>query len=173
MNKKLQQQISEAIIIFCTLLLILVVNGAIPFLTLPVLLQGFWATGFAESISHGNILNIFAADIGYPQPAAIAFGLSAVLPMSWFIKLGIYGADAYSLVFAIWLGIAFYGCTALAKIFKIGFYHSILLAVAWLTMPIIWGHTGYSMLQLGIALLPFYFLNFLFVPQKENLELLL
>lgn len=161
MIKKLKKQISEAIIIFCSLVLILVINGAIPFLTLPVVLQGFWATGFAESISHGSIFNIFAADIGYPQPAAIAFGLSAVLPMSWLIKLGMYGADAYSLIFAIWLGIAFYSCMALAKNYKLSFYSSILLALTWLTMPIVWGHNGYSMLQLGIALLPFYFLNFL------------
>lgn len=161
MNKNIQKQIFKLITIFCAFTLILVVNGAIPFLTLPVFTQGFWATGFAESISHGNIFNIFALDIGYPQPAAIAFGLSAVLPMSWLIKFGIYGADAYSLIFAIWLSIAFYGCMALAKSYKIGFYCSVLLAVAWLTMPIVWVHASYSMLQLGIALLPFYFLNFL------------
>jgi hypothetical protein len=142
-------------IIFCFFVAILI-NNTIPYISLPTLGQALWAMGYAKSISNGGLLNVYALDFGIPQPAAIAFGLSAVLPMGWLIKLGMLPEAAYSFIFSLWLALAFWGAYKFAVLLsnniKIAPFYSLL----WLITPIITKHAGYSMLMLGIALLPFY-----------------
>lgn len=152
------------------LFLALFINGALPFVTIPTLYQALWATGYAESYTHGHIFNIFAHDIGYPHPAAISFGLAATWPMSLLLRIGFLAPDAYTIVFAIVLTVAFIACIKLALQQGVTYAKSLLLALTWLSMPMVWVHAEFSMLQLGIALLPFYFLNFLNFIYLDNLK---
>lgn len=133
-----------------------VVNGAIPFVAIPTLGQAMWSIGFAQSFANESIFTIHALNIGIPKPAAISFGLSGVYPASIFIRMGMHPVDAYALMNVMWLSIAFYGCWSIAIRWGISPPVSALLAVSWLTMPMIWWHASYSLLLLGIALLPFY-----------------
>src|SRR5207244_1252254 len=66
-------------------------------------------------------------------------------------------ADAYSLAFALWFTIAFYGAYRFVRLLGGKGGISLLCALLWLTTPVIWQHAGYSMTSLGMALLPAYF----------------
>ncbi|GAB2479667.1 hypothetical protein GCM10027082_33230 [Comamonas humi] len=74
-----------------------------------------------------------------------------------FIEIGLHAADAYAFMVACWLSVAFYGAYRLARFMGASPRFSILAALSWGTMPMVWNHAAYSMLSLGIALLPFYF----------------
>lgn len=139
-------------------LFILVIYGAVPFLSLPTLSQTIWLTGFSESFTNGSLLNLYANNMGAPQPAAIAFGLSGAYPVSILLRIGLHPADAYSFVASAWLGLAMYSTYKIARRFGSSTYISILASIVWLSMPIIWQHANYSMLSIGFALIPFYFL---------------
>ncbi|RUU64600.1 hypothetical protein EOD04_20715, partial [Mesorhizobium sp. M2C.T.Ca.TU.009.01.2.1] len=133
----------------------LFVNGALPGLMVPTTGQAIWMLGFAQSFANG--LSIYATNFGLPSPAPISFGLAAALPTALFLKIGIPPADAYSLTFAIWFGVAFYGAYRFVRHIGGRSGISLLCALLWLTAPVIWVHADYSMVSLGIALLPAYF----------------
>ncbi len=148
----------ELILAPMAVLVVLFVNGAVPFLMLPTLGISVWSMGFSQSFANGPLLDFYAHDFGIPKPAAMAFGLAGAWPASLLIRLGLSPADAYTGVAALWLGLAM--CSAYQIVRRFGATRSIALlgAVAWMIMPIIWAHAGYAMLSLGIALLSFYFL---------------
>lgn len=148
----------DVLLALCGLALACSVHGAIPGWMLPVQLQMLWSGGFAESLANQGWLALYAHDFGLPAPAPISFGLSAVLPMAALIRWGMPLQDAYSLTVMLWLAIAFVGAAALAARLGVQSSLSWLLATCWLTLPVVWGHAGYSMLALGIALLPAYLL---------------
>jgi hypothetical protein len=146
------------IILFLLLMcFVLFLHGAIPFLAVPTLGQAVWTAGFGQSFVNPSGFSIFAANFGLPHPSAIAFGLSGALPVGLFISMGLHPADAYAAMAAMWLAVGFYYAWRLAMLFEFRFFPAFLAAVLWMSMPIIWAHAGYSMLSLGIALLPFYF----------------
>ncbi|PBI79466.1 hypothetical protein A9993_06830 [Rahnella victoriana] len=158
-----------------TALFVLIVffYGAVPYLTLPTLGQAIWTTGFAKSFTYGGIFEIYANNIGYPQPAAIAFGLSGAYPVSLFMRLGFSAAASYSLMISSWLLVAYYACYKISVKFNVEKNLAWLLAALWLTMPAIWAHSGYSMLALGIALFPFYILctiNLFQITEQQQLR---
>ncbi len=138
------------------LAVVFVVNGTVPGLLIPTTAQALWTVGFAQSFINDGF-SLFAHNIGAPEPAAIAFGLSGALATSAFLKLGLAAVDAYSAAFALWLTVAFGGAYKLTRRFGGEAMISLLSATLWCTMPVVWFHNGYSMLALGIALLPFYF----------------
>ncbi|TJW39609.1 MAG: hypothetical protein E5W83_30530 [Mesorhizobium sp.] len=144
----------------------LFVNGALPGLMAPTTGQAVWMLGFAQSFANG--FSIYATNFGLPDPAAISFGLAAALPTALFLKIGVPPADAYSLAFALWFTIAFYGAYRFVHLIGGRGGVSLLCALLWLTVPVIWQHSGYSMLSLGIALLPAYFYAALRLARYER-----
>lgn len=158
----------DVLLALCGLLLACSVHGAIPGWMVPVHLQMLWSGGFAESLANQGWLALYANDFGAPAPAPIAFGLSGVLPMAALIRLGLAMPDAYAMTVLLWLAVAFGGAAALAS--RLGAHRrtAVLLATCWLTLPTVWGHAGYSMLAMGIALLPTYFLMALSLLQAHG-----
>lgn len=158
MSASPQWNIGEIFLAVIALIFILFLQSAIPFLMIPTLGQAVWTMGFAQSFTHGSFFTIYAHDFGFPKPAAIAFGLSGAWPASIFLRLGLSAADAYAAMAMSWLTVAFFATFIMARKFGNTRSMALLGAVAWMSMPTIWNHAGYSMLSLGISLLPLYFL---------------
>lgn len=171
MDKFLFKDRFSRYLFFCMCLLLgFVINGAVPFLATPTLLQALWTTGFSQSFLNNSLFSIYAHNFGIPEPAAIAFGLIGAWTSAFFIWLGLHPSDAYSCMVLIWLLVAFVSAFKIGLMLRLSFYQSTFVALVWVTMPVIWAHAGYSMLSLGIALLSFYFLNTfkLFFCSSEN-----
>lgn len=158
MSENNRWSLKELLFALFAFLLVIFVYGAIPFLMIPTLGQTIWSMGFSQSLASGRLFDFYTHDFGIPTPAAIAFGLAGVWPASLLIRLGIPAVDAYSTMAALWLALAMYSAYQIAHRFGTTRYAALLGAVAWMTMPIIWKHAGYSMLSMGMALLSFYFL---------------
>ncbi|WP_132958784.1 hypothetical protein [Rhizobium sp. BK251] len=148
--------------------LVLLLHGAIPFFMTPTLGQAVWTSGFAQSFANGPLYSIHTHDFGLPVPSAIPFGLAGALPVSWLIRLGLHPSDAYAGMAAFWLTVAFGSAFLISRSFGATRSVSLLLAMTWMSMPIIWAHAGYSMVSLGIGLLPFYFLAALRLFELES-----
>lgn len=151
-------KIVRLFIFFLGLALILLINGAIPFVSVPTLGQMFWTMGFAQSIANQGVFDLYATNFGYPSPAAMAFGLAGAYPASLALKLGLDAVDAYALMIMFWLSISFFSAYKIATYFKLSTNYSTLCALLWASMPVIWNHASYSMISTGIALLSFYFM---------------
>tara|TARA_R110002051_G_scaffold55802_1_gene103618 strand:+ start:2382 stop:4562 length:2181 start_codon:yes stop_codon:yes gene_type:complete len=161
--------------LLCVLVIyILAIHGAVPGVSLPTLGQAVWLTGFAESMSSGPLISLYADDFGIPKPAAIAFGLSGAFPCAVLIEFGMQPVNAYALVIATWLMVAF--ASAIWFCVRLGMSRrgAMLMAAVWITLPIIWTHANYSMLSIGFALIPAYSLAALrlldpYVPAKRSI----
>ncbi|MFZ0219279.1 MAG: hypothetical protein WAL30_03635 [Candidatus Aquirickettsiella sp.] len=124
---------------------------------MPTLSTAVWTTGFSQSFLNQSLLSIYAYNFGFPHPAAIAYGLAGAYSCALFMALGLPAADAYSMMFAVWLALAFWGAYSLGLALGLTEIVALLAAALWLSLPIVYLHATYSMLALGIALLPFYF----------------
>ena len=147
------------VVAFAAWALAMAINGAIPFVTLPTLGQVVWTMGFAQSLAAQVPWALHAIHFGAPEPAAIAFGLAGAFPASLLLRLGFHTGDAYALVACGWLTVAFLGASRMACALGADSIRAALAALCWLGMPMIWMHSGYSMLSFGMALLPAYYLT--------------
>jgi hypothetical protein len=137
----------------------LVLYGALPFIGIPTLGQALWSSSFAQSFANNGFFTVYASNIGAPSAAAMAFGLAGAWIQSLFIRMGFFPADAYSLMCAFWIVIAYIAAYKLALKFCMDRALAIIAAAAWISLPVCWGHTAFSMLAFGILLLPLYFLS--------------
>lgn len=145
-----------------------VVSGAIPFLTMPTLGQALWALGFAESMANSFPPSLYATNFGNPDPAPVAFGLSAVYPMAVLLSFGAHPSVVYSKVFAIYLIISALGAYGFFRLLSRSHWIAVLLAAVWVGSPIVVQHQSYSMVSLGIALIPTYLLSYAFFFQEKR-----
>ena len=139
----------------------LVLHGAVPFLLNPTLAQAVWSLGFSQSFANQSLWTVYATNFGAPEPAAMAFGLPGAWLAGVYIQLGLKPPDAYSAMVASWMTLAMGAAYRMARHFSVGPALAALGALGWMSMPVTWAHAGYSMLSIGIALLPLYFLCFL------------
>lgn len=147
-----------AVLVSC-LGLVLVVNRAVPFVTLAQQDFSLGWIGFAEDLATHSLLHPHATSMGYPAEVPLAFGLTAVIPMAILIRAGLNGPDAYVLVEAMVLLIAFLGARALARMLGAGWWLAAGSATLWLILPIVWVTSAqYMMVGWGFALLPGMFL---------------
>ncbi|MEA2120099.1 hypothetical protein [Halovibrio sp. HP20-50] len=138
------------------LLGLLTLHGALPGISVPTLGQANWILGFAESMAQNGVWSVYATHFGGPAPAPIAFGLAGAWPTAVFLRLGIAPEDAFSLMYAAWLTAAFFGAYWVARHYRVSPSLALLAASVWLSLPMVWWHSQYSTLALGIALLPAY-----------------
>lgn len=146
----------NAVVFLVTLASVLFLHGAVPFVAVPTLGQAVWTAGFGQSFVNESMLTVHAHSFGVPKPAAIVFGLAGAYPVGLLIGLGLHPADAYAAMAAIWLTVAFIGAWRLGLLLGLPRSMASLAAGLWMSMPIVWAHSGYAMVSLGIALLPFY-----------------
>lgn len=138
------------------LLGVLLLHGAVPFIALPTLGQAVIMMGSSQAFANDSVLTVYSRWFGYPQPAALLMGMPVAYPAGLMIKMGLHPADAYAAMAAIWLTVAFFGAKRLSIWLGLRGLGALIAAVLWMSMPVTWGHAGYSSLSLGIALLPFY-----------------
>lgn len=158
MNNNQRPRLGDGMLLTSTMVFVLFLYGAVPLVMTPTLGQALWTTGFSQSFANGPWYSIYAHDFGIPKPAAIAFGLAGAWPASVLIRFGLHPADAYAGMVSFWLMIAFLSAYTIGRMFGANRATAVLGGAAWMSMPVIWAHSEYSMLSLGIALLPFYFL---------------
>jgi len=137
--------------------LVAAVYGSVPFYSAPMIGQLMWVSSFAQSFANDGWLSVFAHNFGYPRPASMAFGLPGALVEGLLLRItSLRATDAYSFMTIAFLAMAAWGAIRLAQQIGLRYRAGLLAAAVWLTMPVVWAHAGYSMLSIGIALLPFY-----------------
>jgi hypothetical protein len=147
----------HAIPFVAALAIVAVVYGAVPFVALPTLGQALWISSFAQSFVNGGWPAIFAHNFGIPHAAPIAFGLSgAFLESAFLVTMRLNAADAYSATTLTFLAFALWGAMRYASMLGLRYPYALALALVWGTAPVIWAHASYSMLSIGIAMLPLY-----------------
>lgn len=135
------------------------IYGSIPFIAVSSLGQMLWVSGFARSFANAGPFSIYAHDFGAPLPAPMAFGLSGTMLDSIILRLlPLNAVDAYALTMVMILALAFAGAMSLAR--RLGAQGLLPASAAclWTSLPMVWVHSQYSMLSMGFALLPAYFL---------------
>jgi hypothetical protein len=134
----------------------LFVNGAVPMLATPTLGQAASMMGYAQSFANQHWYSLHAHAFGYPVATALATGLPLAWVAGWAVRLGAGAADAYSLATALWITVGYVGAHRFARMCGARAYLPALSAAAWMSLPMVWAHQGYSSLGLGLAMLPLY-----------------
>jgi hypothetical protein len=147
----------NALCLVVLLAFVAAIYGAIPFYSAPVMGQLVWVSSFARSFANGGWLAVFSHNFGYPQASPIAFGLPGALVEAALLRVTpLRAADAYSVMTIVYLSLAGWAAIRCAQQLGLSYRAALVAAVVWLTMPMVWAHSVYSMLSIGIALLPFY-----------------
>lgn len=132
------------------------VSGAVPMLAVPTLGQAASMMGYAQSFANQHWYSLHAHSFGYPVATALATGLPLAWVAGWAVRFGAGAADAYSLAAALWITVGYVGAYRFARMCGARAYVPALSAAAWMSLPMVWAHQGYSSLGLGLAMLPLY-----------------
>jgi len=157
-----------------SLAIIVTTFGAIPFYAIPDLLQVLWGSGFSESFVNAGIPAVKAINFGLPNPPSMSNGLVGSVIQSFFIRIfDLHAADAYDLMAIVLLALALWGAIRLCQKLGTSIITGSFLSLIYLTLPVIWWHSGFWTLSFGFALLPFYlFACFeLIYPQTDQAEI--
>ncbi len=159
----------KALCLVVLLAAIAAIYGSIPFYSAPVMGQLVWVSSFAQSFANDGWFTVFSHNFGYPRTAPMAFGLPGALVEGALLRVTtLSAADAYSFMTVGYLALAGWGAIRCAQRIGLSYRAAVLAAVVWLTMPMVWAHAVYSMLSIGIALLPFYLNQALRVCRIDN-----
>lgn len=172
MAKGARVSLVDFLLAFVFLCFFLILYGALPFIGIPTLGQALWSSSFAQSFANHGLFDFYADNIGSPGKAAMAFGLAGAWIQSLFIRVGFFPADAYSLMCAFWIVVAYAAAYKIASRFCKDRRLSIITAAVWVSMPVCWGHTAFSMLAFGMLLLPLYYLSSINLRDCESSSLI-
>lgn len=152
-----RHSLTNALCAFALFALIVAIYAAIPFYSIPVIGQAMWVSAFARAFEHSGWLALFAHNFGYPNPAPMAFGLPGALVQAVLLRItSLRPTDAYSCMIILYLALANWGAIRFAQQIGLRYRMALVAAAIWLTAPVVWAHAGYSMLSIGIALMPLY-----------------
>jgi hypothetical protein len=151
-----RQSIVVTVFVVAGLMWTLFVNGAVPLLATPTLGQAASMMGYAQGFANQHWYSLHAHAFGYPVATALATGLPLAWVAGWPIRLGTGAADAYSIAVAFWLTVGYVGAYRLTRMFGTISCVAALSAAAWMSLPMVWAHEGYSSLGLGLGMLPLY-----------------
>jgi hypothetical protein len=136
---------------------VIIVYGAIPFVSIPTLGEFVWASGFAQSFLNAGWPSVRAINFGIPAHMPIPFGLAgAFLESTVMYLFHVKAWDAYAIGAVIWLALALVGCICLARLIGACDIKAAYYSLVYLTLPVVWNHAGYTMVSFGFALLPLY-----------------
>jgi hypothetical protein len=147
----------------------LLVNGAVPFVMLPALGQPAVMLGYAQDFANQPWYAIYAHSFGYPAPTGLATGLPLAYVASVLLRVGVSHTAAYSGSMVFWLGLGYWGAWRLASLLGGRGVLPALAAATWMSLPMVWVHTAYSSLGLGMALLPTYFYSAVTLLETSSL----
>lgn len=135
-----------------------IVHAMIPFKSVPFLGFILWASGFSNSIAKGEAWTT-AMNFAMPVGALPAFGLPFNVVQASLISLfDLQVLDSYALSADLFLAAALAGCFLLARHLGGTRAISAIIAVLFLTLPLIKESDFFGPLGMSFALLPTYFL---------------
>jgi hypothetical protein len=162
----------NALCLVVLLALVAAIYGSIPFYSAPVMGQLVWVSSFAQSFANDGWLAVFSHNFGYPQQAPIAFGLPGAIVEAALLRVTpLHAADAYSVMTIGYLAMAGWGAIRFTQQLGLTYRAALASAAVWLTMPMVWAHSVYSMLSIGIALLPFYLYQAIRVCRVDSINI--
>ena len=143
------------------------VYGALPSIGSPDATQVVGTIlGWAHAFHNGDGISLYSYNFGYPEPASRSFGVLGVLITELYLHLGMDDLTAVLMMLMSVILIAYIGAIKFANILGVTKLNSILLATLWICLPIVSAHNGYSMLGLGIALIPTYMITTVYFLKK-------
>lgn len=135
----------------------LVLQGSIPFTGLTTLGQLVAVVGYPISFLNDGGTMLYATNMGYPSLASMSTLLAPALMMEVFLACRFAAQDAFNFTFLLWYLLGYLGAYGMARRSGIEVGNSALLALLWMSFPMVWNSSGYSHLHFGMVLLPFLF----------------
>ena len=145
----------------------LLLQGNIPGFSLATLGQTIAVAGYPISFIDSGTL--YATHIGLPSPSPMSSLLAPALLMVMANIIGIDPINSYVLSFLVFYSAGFYGAYKLSRSLNASPIDSSLLALLWMSFPIVWNSSAYSHLHFAFVLFPFLmYVSITSVLYKEN-----
>lgn len=134
-----------------------ILQGSIPYAGLTTLGQLVSVIGYPISFLNEGGMTLYAVNMGYPGSAPMSTLLAPSLVMVFFLACGLAAQDAFNFTFLLWYLLGYAGAYGMARRSGIEVGTSALLALLWMSFPIVWNSSGYAHLHFGLVVLPFLF----------------